>query len=86
MAAFGLAPASLKIGGAILVAVALFGVTMFHLGKREGRKEVEADAATSALARVMKMEKNNAQFKIMPGRDRCLLLAADSGLPDSACD
>lgn len=78
--------ARLALGAAIISAVALLCAIFFFFGKREGKTEVEAGAATSAVSRIQNMDKNNETFRSMPGRDRCLLLARDSRLPDSTCD
>lgn len=43
-------------------------------------------AAVAAGKRIVEMEKNNADFRALPARDRCRAFMRDSGLPESACD
>lgn len=87
MLGLGLKTATLvKAGVAALAVVALLCATFFYFGKREGVAETEAGATARALSRIQSMEKTNASFRSLPGRDRCLLLMRDSGLSDSACD
>jgi hypothetical protein len=50
------------------------------------RNKIETLALRQAITRVQTMEKNNANFRTLSERDRCLALALDSGLPNSACD
>ena len=56
------------------------------VGRHEARQAVEIEAAKEALDRINHLEKNNAEFRSKSGRDRCLVLMRDSGLPDSACN
>ncbi|UXS00845.1 hypothetical protein [Agrobacterium tumefaciens] len=83
-------PDWLKIGAGALAGAALLGIGSFHLGKSEGRSEaraeMEVEAAKEALDRITKLEKNNAAFKDLSVRHRCLVFMRDSRLPDSACD
>jgi hypothetical protein len=51
-----------------------------------GRAEAAAEAAKLALERVQELEKNNANFKNLSDRDRCLVFMRDSGLPENNCD
>jgi hypothetical protein len=55
-------------------------------GKGLGRAEAAAEAAKLALERVQELEKNNANFKNLSDRDRCLVFMRDSGLPENNCD
>ncbi|MFK0385004.1 hypothetical protein [Agrobacterium sp. NPDC090273] len=87
---FALDTTWLKIAaGAMACAVAL-SAGAFHLGKSVGRSteraEIELKAAKNALNRITDMEKNNASFRDLTPRHRCLAFMRVSGLPDSACD
>lgn len=87
---FALDVAWLKIAaGGMLCAFAL-STGSYHLGKSVGRSaartEIELEAAKSALKRITDMEKNNASFRDLPPRHRCLAFMRDSGLPEHACD
>ncbi len=87
---FALNPAWLKIAaGGMLCAFALT-TGSYHLGKSVGRSseraELELQAAKNALKRITEMEKNNASFRGLAPRHRCLAFMRFSGLPDSACD
>lgn len=75
-----------KAGAAAIVVVALLCSIFFQFGTREGKAETEASALKNALDRIQDMENNNASFRALPSRDRCLLLAHYSELPSSACD
>ncbi len=81
-----LIPNWLKIGAAAVIGAALFSITSFQIGKREGKSIAQIEAAKAALNRINTMEKNNASFRNMSDRHRCLAFMRDSGLPDSACD
>ncbi|OCJ68591.1 hypothetical protein A6U97_08025 [Agrobacterium tumefaciens] len=81
-----LIPAWLKLGAAAVLGTALLSVASFHIGKREGRSETQIEAAKEAVKRITNLEKNNASFRNMSDRHRCLVFMRDSGLPDSACD
>ncbi|WCK73124.1 hypothetical protein G6L96_018225 [Agrobacterium tumefaciens] len=76
----------LKLGAAAVLGAALLSVASFHIGKREGRSETQIEAAKEAVKRITNLEKNNASFRNMSDRHRCLVFMRDSGLPDSACD
>ncbi len=76
----------LKLGaGAALGAMLAFNPAKL-IGRSEERAAVQAEAAKEALARIDNLEKNNASFRKLSDRDRCLVFMRDSGLPDSACD
>ena len=76
----------LKIGaGAALGAVLAYGPAYVH-GKSIAKSQIEAEAAKEALARIQTLEKNNAAFKGLSNRDKCLEFMRFSGLPDGACD
>jgi len=81
-----LIPAWLKLGVVAVLGAALLSVTSFHIGKREGRSATQMEAAKEAVKRIKNLEKNNASFRNMSDRHRCLVFMRDSGLPDSACD
>lgn len=81
-----LIPNWLKIGAAAVVGAALLSITSFQIGKREGKSVAQIEAAKAAIERINTLEKNNASFRNMSDRHRCLAFMRDSGLPDSACD
>lgn len=70
------------------VAVAIVGAFLAGqwTGGREERAQIEAQAARDALERIEQREKNDASFKRLPLRDRCIAIMRDSGLSDSECD
>ncbi|NTD84304.1 hypothetical protein [Agrobacterium tumefaciens] len=76
----------LKIGAVVVFGAALLSITLFQMGKREGKSVAQIEAAKAAIERINTLEKNNASFRSLPDRHRCLLFMRDSGLPDSACD
>lgn len=84
---FGLGVFDLIKGGigAILGALIAFYPAKL-IGRSEGRAAIQAEAAKEALERIGNLEKNNANFRKLSDRDRCLVFMHDSGLPDSACD
>lgn len=87
---FSINPAWLKIAaGGMLCAFALIAGS-YHLGEAMGRSseraEIELEAAKNALNRITDMEKNNASFRDLAPRHRCIAFMRFSGLPDSACN
>ncbi|MBB2709641.1 hypothetical protein N2597_08160 [Rhizobium sophoriradicis] len=56
------------------------------VGAREERQAQQIKAAKEALDRINTLEKNNANFRNLPARDRCLVFMRDSGLPEDSCD
>ncbi|MGV2049002.1 hypothetical protein ACQZ48_02840 [Agrobacterium sp. 22-209-1] len=83
---WALFPNWLKIAaGGLLCAILLAGGS-YWLGKRDGRSQTKIEAAKEALDRINELEKNNASFRSLTDRGRCLVFMRDSGLPDSACD
>lgn len=56
------------------------------VGAREERQSQQIKAAKEALDRITSLEKNNANFRNLPARDRCLVFMRDSGLPEESCD
>lgn len=88
-----LLPNWLKSPAIGLVAAFALVVGSYAVGKSEGRTEgdlkvaeIEIKAAKKALERVTNLEKNNATFRNLTPRHRCLALMRDSKLPDTACD
>lgn len=79
-------PGWVKLGTAAVLGAALLSIASFHVGKREGKSAAQIEAAKEAVNRINNLEKNNASFRNMSDRHRCLVLMRDSGLPDSACD
>lgn len=79
-------PDVVKLPAAIILSLVVgFGAGTWH-GKRVGRAEAAADAAREAVDRINNLEKNNANFRNLPARERCLVFMRDSGLPESGCD
>lgn len=70
--------------GAVCIALGTVAGT-WH-GKSLGKAEAAAEASKLALERVQELEKNNANFKNLSDRDRCLVFMRDSGLPEDNCD
>lgn len=83
---WALIPNWLKIAAGGLLCVVLLSSGSYWLGKREGLSEAQIEAAKEALDRINELEKNNASFRSLTDRGRCLVFMRDSGLPDSACD
>ncbi|WP_425902562.1 hypothetical protein [Agrobacterium radiobacter] len=79
-------PNWLKIAAGGLLCAVLLASGSYWLGKREGRSETQIEAAKEALDRINSLEKNNASFRNLTDRGRCLVFMRDSGLPDNACD
>ncbi len=83
---WGLIPGWVKLGAAAALGVAVLSIASFQVGKREGKSAAQIEAAKEAVNRLNTLEKNNASFRNMSDRHRCLVFMRDSGLPDSACD
>lgn len=81
-----LIPNSVKLGAAAVLGAALLSIASFQVGKREGKSAAKIEAAREAAKRINTLERNNASFRNMSDRHRCLVFMRDSGLPDSACD
>ncbi len=81
-----LIPGWLKLGAAAVLGASLLSIASFQVGKREGKSVAQIEAAKEAVKRITTLEKNNASFRNMSDRHRCLVFMRDSGLPDSACD
>jgi hypothetical protein len=56
------------------------------IGACDERQAAQIRAGKEALDRVQTLEKNNANFRNLSDRDRCLVFMRDSGLPDGAYD
>lgn len=54
--------------------------------RNEGREQERAAARIEAGKRIQEMEKNDAAFRSLPARERCLAFMRDSGLPTTECD
>lgn len=76
----------LKLGIGAIAGAALMAVPACSYGQFRERETAKAEAAKEALNRITKMEKNDASFRKLPSRERCLAIVRDSGLPDSTCD
>ena len=83
---WALIPNWLKIGAVAIASVTLLSIASFQIGKREGKSTAQIEAAKEALDRINTLEKNNASFRNLTDRGRCLVFMRDSGLPDSTCD
>lgn len=83
---WALIPNWLKIAAGVLLCAVLLASGSYWLGKREGHSQTQIEAAKEALDRINELEKNNASFRSLTDRGRCLVFMRDSGLPDSACD
>ncbi len=83
---WALLPNWLKIAAGGLLCAVLLSSGSYWLGKREGRSQTQIEAAKEAVNRINQLEKNNASFRNLTDRDRCLVFMRDSGLPGSACD
>lgn len=83
---WALIPNWLKIAAAGLLCAVLLAAGSYWLGKRDGRSQTQIEAAKEALDRINELEKNNASFRNLTDRGRCLVFMRDSGLPDSTCD
>lgn len=75
-----------KIGAGAALGALLAYYPAKLVGRAEGRTAVQAEAAKEALERIENLEKNNANFRKLSDRDRCLVFMRDSELPDSSCD
>ncbi len=85
-----LIPDSLKLPLAGGLGLILGAGLMFYpakwIGAADERKDAQIQAASEALERIQNLEKNNANFRNLPARERCLVFMRDSGLPESECD
>jgi hypothetical protein len=85
-----LIPDSLKLPIAGGLGLLLGAAVMFYpakwIGVADERQAAQVRAGKEALERVQTLEKNNANFRNLSDRDRCLVFMRDSGLPGSSCD
>ncbi|WP_064712096.1 hypothetical protein [Rhizobium bangladeshense] len=73
------------VAGLVLGAALIFYPAKW-MGVSEERQVQQVKAAKEALDRINSLEKNNANFRKLPARDRCLVFMRDSGLPEDSCD
>ncbi|WP_454287070.1 hypothetical protein [Rhizobium arsenicireducens] len=76
----------IKIGVGGIVGALIVAGPVYLAGRGDGRDAARLEAAQEAAERITNLEKNNANFRKLSDRDRCLVFMRDSGLPDSACD
>jgi hypothetical protein len=76
----------MQIGLGALAGAALIAMPAYLYGRHEEGEAARIEAAKNALNRIEKLEKNNADFRKLSDRDRCLVFMRDSGLPERECD
>lgn len=76
----------IKIGAGGIAGALVVAAPIYLAGRGDGRDAARLEAAKEAATRINNLEKNNANFRRLSDRDRCLVFMRDSGLPDSACD
>ncbi|SMF66122.1 hypothetical protein SAMN02982989_3439 [Xaviernesmea oryzae] len=76
----------LKLGAGAIVGAALMATPAYLYGKSAERQAAKIEEAKNALERIQTLEKNNANFRALSDRDRCLVFMRDSGLPEQGCD
>ncbi|MCK8781117.1 hypothetical protein M0654_14110 [Rhizobium sp. NTR19] len=76
----------LKLIPGILIGVALATVPACKYGQSIERDAAAIEEGKRAIERVGQLERNNADFKKLSPRDRCLVFMRDSGLPEQSCD
>lgn len=81
-----LIPDWLKFPAVALLGAALAFYPAKWIGASNERQAQQVKAAKEALDRITSLEKNNANFRNLPARDRCLVFMRDSGLPEDSCD
>lgn len=72
--------------GGIAIGIIVASPAAYHFGKSVERADLVVEATTEAISKIKTMEENNAAFRDLTPRHRCLVLMRDSRLPDSACD
>ncbi len=82
----GILPDWVKLPVAALLGAALMFYPAKWIGASGERQAAQIRAASEALNRIQDLEKNNANFRNLPARERCLVFMRDSGLPESGCD
>ncbi|QIG75020.1 hypothetical protein EVC14_022 [Rhizobium phage RHph_I3_18] len=73
-------------GAGLVLGAALVFYPAKWIGAGDERQAQQVKAAKEALERINTLEKNNANFRNLPARDRCLVFMRDSGLPAETCD
>ena len=81
----GVLPDWVKLPVAALLGAALVFYPAKWYGATEERQQAQIRAAAEALDRIQNLEKNNANFRNLPARERCLVFMRDSGLPEDNC-
>lgn len=76
----------IKIGAGGIAGALIVAAPIYLAGRGDGRDAARLEAAKEAATRITNLEKNNANFRKLSDRDRCLVFMRDSGLPDSVCD
>ncbi|KKX24300.1 hypothetical protein [Rhizobium sp. LC145] len=76
----------MKLGAGAIVGGALMAAPAYFYGRQEAAEAAKIEAAKNALNRIEKLEKNNANFRRLSDRDRCLVFMRDSGLPERECE
>lgn len=85
-----LIPDWLKLPAVFVLGLLLGAAIMFYpakwIGAKDERQAAQIRAASEALDRIQNLEKNNANFRNLPARERCLVFMRDSGLSEDNCD
>ncbi|CDN52549.1 Hypothetical protein RG1141_CH01840 [Neorhizobium galegae bv. officinalis bv. officinalis str. HAMBI 1141] len=85
-----LIPDVIKLPVIAVLCFAVGAAAMYYparwMGATNERQVLAAQSAKEALDRVQNLEKNNANFRNLSDRDRCLAFMRDSKLPISSCD
>ena len=73
-----------------LIVAAVMIILGYHFNavrqaRNEGREQERAAARIEAAKRIQDMEKNDANFRALPARERCLAFMRDSGLSEQHC-
>lgn len=76
---------SLKIAAGIMAGAVLMYPPAYLHGRMAAKSQTEAEASKEALERIQTLEKNNASFKSLSDRDKCVEFMRFSGLPESEC-
>jgi hypothetical protein len=72
-------------GVGLIIGAGLMFYPAKWIGASDERQSAQIRAAQEALTRITTLEKNNANFRNLPARDRCLVFMRDSGLPEDSC-
>jgi hypothetical protein len=86
--AFTFALRNWRILGAAALGMIVIGYhwNAVRQARNEGREMERAAARIEAGKRIQEMEKNDAAFRNLPARERCLAFMRDSGLQPNNCD